>query len=225
LPLFQQGTKIMTVPTTVVPAHLEKFFSRVDPVRGRLIFALDATASRQPTWDAAAQLQSEMFATVAAIGGLDVQLVFYRGYGECSAARWQSNAQALAAIMARVTCAAGHTQIRKVLEHARKENAAKKVNALVIVSDACEESPISLYTAARTLDAVPVFMFQEGGDEHVEQIYCEIARLTGGAYCRFDSGAAQRLADLLKAVAAFAAGECRPLLRKRATLRRYCSHR
>jgi hypothetical protein len=201
----------MTVPATAVPVHLEKFFSRVDPVRGRLIFALDATASRQPTWDTAAQLQSEMFATVAAIGGLDVQLIFYRGYGECSASRWQSNAQALAAIMARVTCAAGHTQIRKVLEHTRKENAGKKINALVIVSDACEEASTNLYSAARELKSVPVFMFQEGSDEHVEHVYREIARLTGGAYCKFDSGAAQRLADLLKAVAAFAAGGLKAL--------------
>ena len=54
-------------------------------------------------------------------------------------------------------------------------------------------------------------MFQEGSDEHVEQVYREIARLTGGAYCKFDSGAAQRLADLLKAVAAFAAGGLKAL--------------
>jgi hypothetical protein len=66
--------------------------------RGRLIFALDATRSRQPTWDIACQLQAEMFQEVAAIGGLDVQLVYYRGMRECTASRWVSDGRALADI-------------------------------------------------------------------------------------------------------------------------------
>ena len=48
--------------------------------RGRLVFAMDATASREPSWDRAAAIQGEMFEVTAALGGLDVQLVFYRGY-------------------------------------------------------------------------------------------------------------------------------------------------
>jgi hypothetical protein len=196
-----------TTPAPTVPthAHLEAFFAKVDPIRARLIFALDATASRQPTWDKAAELQSQMFTSVAASDGIDIQLVYYRGEDECVASRWQSNAAALSAIMRRVTCAAGHTQICRVLNHARKENARAKVNALVLVGDAVEERAIALYGAAREL-AVPTFMFQEGTDEHVAQVFGEIALITGGAHCQFDSSAAQRLADLLKAVAAFAAG-------------------
>src|SRR5438477_10017131 len=64
--------------------------------RGRLIFALDATMSRQPTWDTACRLQAEMFREAAAIGGLDVQLVYYRGFGECRASGWVSNGERLA---------------------------------------------------------------------------------------------------------------------------------
>jgi hypothetical protein len=192
-------------------AHLEEFFARVDPVRARLIIALDATASRQPTWDTAAHLQSEMFATVAAIGGLDVQLVYYRGYGDCVASRWLADAKALAAIMSRVTCAAGHTQIRKVLAHARKEHAREKVGAVIIVSDACEETPHDLYSEARELGGVPAFLFQEGNDPRITEIYAELAKITGGAVAKFDAGTAQRLADLLKAVAAFAAGGIKAL--------------
>jgi hypothetical protein len=202
----------MTALTPVVPtrAHLDKFFERVDPVRGRICFCVDATASRQPTWETAAHLQSQMFATAAAIGALDVQLIYYRGYEQCTASSWLSDPKALAAIMARVTCAAGHTQIRKVLAHTRKEHAREKINALILVSDACEEIPHDLYGAAREL-GVPVFLFQEGNDQHVSGIYTEIARLTGGAHCTFDANAAQRLADLLKAVAAFAAGGIKAL--------------
>ncbi len=152
-----------------------------------------------------------MFATTAAIGALDVQLVYYRGLDQCVASRWLSDAKALAAIMATVSCAAGHTQIQKVLAHARKENARDKVNALIVVSDACEETPYDLYAEARELGNVPVFLFQEGDDERVSGIYAEIARISGGAVARFDAGAAQRLADLLKAVAAFATGGVKAL--------------
>jgi hypothetical protein len=203
----------MTTTTPAIPTrtHLEAFFSRVNPISGRIILAIDATASRERRWDTASHLQAQMFETVSAVGKLDVQLVYYRGYSECVASRWQSNAESLAAVMARVTCAAGHTQIRKVLAHARKENAREKINALIIVSDACEETPHDLYAEARELDGVPVFMFQEGSDEHVGKIYAEIARLTGGAHCKFDGGATQRLADLLKAVATFATGGIRAL--------------
>jgi len=51
------------------------FLAKIRP-RGRLIFIIDATASRQRTWDAACQLQSEMFAEAGKLGGLDAQLVF-----------------------------------------------------------------------------------------------------------------------------------------------------
>jgi hypothetical protein len=176
-----------------------------------LIFALDATASRQPAWDTASHLQAQMFDVVRSVGSLGVQLVYYRVYGECVASRWHSDTQALAASMARVTTSAGHTQIKKVLAHTCKESAREKVNALILVSDACEEVPCDLYVEAREL-GVPVFMFQEGSDEYVGKIYAEIARITGGAHCRFDAGAAQRLADLLKAVAAFATGGIRALV-------------
>jgi hypothetical protein len=98
--------------------------------RGRLIFALDATASREPTWDMACQLQGEMFDEVAKVGGLDVQLVFYRGC-ECKASPWVSDAGALTNVMTQVECETGYTQIGKVLTHARKENSRQRVSARV----------------------------------------------------------------------------------------------
>src|SRR5579863_5922482 len=63
--------------------------------RGRLIFALDATASREPSWDRAGRIQGEMFEATAALGGLDVRLVFYRGFAECKASRWMQSAAEL----------------------------------------------------------------------------------------------------------------------------------
>jgi hypothetical protein len=200
----------MTIPAISTRAHLADFFSRVDPVRARAIFAIDATASREPTWDLASGLQFQMFDTVAAVGGLDVQLMHFGGE-QCVASRWISDPRALAAIMAKVTCRAGHTKIQQVLAHTRKEHAREKVGALILVSDACEETPHTLYNEARELGGVPVFLFQEGDDERVAGIYSEIAKITGGAYAKFDASAAQRLGDLLKAVAAFAAGGVKAL--------------
>ena len=60
---------------------------------------------------------------------------------------------------------------------------------------------------------VPVFMFQEGHDVAAEHAFREIARLTGGAWCRFDPGAAAQLRELLRAAAAYAAGGREALLR------------
>ena len=120
--------------------------------RGRLIFAIDATASRQPTWDLAVKLQGEMFE--AANGGLDLQLHYFRGLRECSASRWVSDAQILSGLMEKVDCRTGVTQIGRVLAHAREENARQKVSALVFVGDAMEETPAELYVAAaRAWDA------------------------------------------------------------------------
>jgi hypothetical protein len=176
--------------------------------RGRLIFAMDATMSRQPTWDMALALQAEMFKAVKAVGGLDVQLIYFRGNGECRSSRWVSDPDALAQLMTRVSCAGGFTQIRKVLSHAREEAGRKAVNALVYVGDCMEEDIDELCGRAGELAllGVPAFLFQEGSDAAAERTFREIARLTKGAYCRFDAGSAAQLKALLSAVAVYAAG-------------------
>jgi hypothetical protein len=181
--------------------------------RGRLIFSLDATMSRQPTWDQACTLQADMFREAASIGGLDIQLVYFRGLNECRASGWVAGGDKLGELMSRIDCRGGHTQIGKVLSHARKEHARQRVQALVFVGDAMEEKIDDLSAAAGELGllGVPVFMFQEGGDPVAETAYREIARLSRGAYCHFDTGSAQQLAELLRAVAAYAAGGLKAL--------------
>jgi hypothetical protein len=175
---------------------------------GRLVFALDATMSRQPTWDSACALQADMFREAASAGGLDIQLVYFRGLSECRASGWVADSGKLAALMGRIDCRGGHTQIGKVLSHARQEHAVKPVQALVFVGDAMEEKIDDLCAAAGELGLlnIPVFMFQEGHDAVAEQAFREIARLSRGAWCRFDVGAARELGELLRAVAAYAAG-------------------
>jgi len=181
--------------------------------RGRLIFALDATASRQPTWDQAAQIQGEMFVQTAALGGLEIQLCCYRGFGEFKVSPWLTRSADLLRMMTSVFCRAGQTQIRKVLKHAINETKARRVAALVFVGDCVEEDIDKLGSLAGELGVlgVPAFMFHEGNDPLAEFAFKEIAHLTHGAYCRFNPGAAGTLKDLLSAVAVFAAGGRRAL--------------
>jgi len=176
--------------------------------RGRLIFAMDATMSRQPSWDLALELQADMFRAVKAVGGLDVQLMYFRGFNECQASKWVGDPDALARLMRQVHCAGGHTQIRKVLSHARRETEKRTVNALVYVGDCMEEDIDQLSQLAGELGLVrvPVFLFQEGREPRAERAFKEIARLSRGAYCRFDAGSAGQLRELLTAVAVYATG-------------------
>jgi hypothetical protein len=208
-------------PTANSRPEIETFLQQVRALgpandrgqRGRLIFALDATMSRQPTWDTACELQAEMFLEAQSVGGLDVQLVYFRGVGECRASRWVCEPAALAAMMEKIDCRGGHTQIGRVLAHARGETERAKVQALVYVGDAMEEAVDKLCAIAGELAmrGVRAFMFQEGGDPAAEQAFREIARLSGGAYCRFNAGAAHELRELLRAVAAYAAGGMKAL--------------
>jgi hypothetical protein len=195
-------------------AQVGKLAPRTEPgKRGRLIFALDATLSRQPTWDTACRLQADMFREAASIGGLDIQLAYYRGMAECRVSGWVGGAERLAHLMSAIDCRGGRTQIGRIIAHAVRETRSAKVQALVFVGDAMEEKLDDLCHAAGELGllSVPAFMFQEGPDPVAEQAFREIARLTRGAYCRFDPGAAHELAALLRAAAAYAAGGMKAL--------------
>ena len=176
--------------------------------RGRLIFALDATASREPTWDQAAQIQSSMFVETRDLGGLAIQLCFYRGFEEFEASDWCQDSEILLRRMNRVVCAAGLTQIGRVLQHALDEAARERVNALVFVGDCMEENHDRLAGLAGQLGllGVPAFVFQEGRDPEAERCLRDIARLSGGAWCPFDANSPHLLRDLLSAVAVYAAG-------------------
>jgi hypothetical protein len=175
---------------------------------GRLIFAMDATASREPTWDRAAQIQADMFRETADMGGLEIQLCYYRGILEFESSAWCRDAGVLRKRMSRVFCAAGLTQIGRVLQHALEEAQERKVNALVFVGDCVEEKEDELSGLAGRLAllGLPAFVFQEGRDPAAERSFRQIARLSGGAYCHFDAGSPQILRDLLSAVAVYAAG-------------------
>jgi hypothetical protein len=176
--------------------------------RGRLVFALDATMSRQPTWDVACDLQAELFRAADQAGGLAVQLAYFRGQGEARASKWVEDSEALRRMMVRIACHGGLTQIGKVLDHVAAEAARSPVAAMAFVGDAMEEDIDRLCDKAGRLAmrGTRAFMFLEGRDPAAERAFREIARLTRGAMLPFDRTAADELRALLGAVATFAAG-------------------
>jgi hypothetical protein len=176
--------------------------------RGRLLFAMDATASREPSWDTACQIQGDMFAQTAALGGLDVQLAYYRGYKDFRATPWISSSADLIPYMTRVRCLGGQTQVERLLRYAVRETTKQRINALVFVGDCLEEDVDQVCTVAGELGmlGVPCFLFHEGLEPTASRAFKQIATLTRGAYCRFDATSAAQLRDLLAAVAVYAAG-------------------
>lgn len=187
----------------------------VSGARGRLLFAMDATASREPTWDHACGIQGEMFVAADTLGGLEVRLGFYRGLDEFKVSRWTSDGRELARLMGGVRCLAGHTQIARLLRYGAEQRREGRVDALVFVGDCCEEDADQIRHEAGQLGllGLPVFVFQEGNDHTASRLFPEIAKLTRGAYCRFDRASPDQLKRLLGAVAAYAAGGRAALLR------------
>jgi hypothetical protein len=204
-------------PAKPASAEVAAFLARVAAMpglrpgagrRGRLVFAVDATASRQPSWDRACHLQAEMFSATQGLGGLAVSLAYWRGHGEFQATPFLTEAADLARRMGAVQCLGGHTQLFRALSHALAETQKERVHALVLVGDACEEGvdPLCHLAAQLGLRGTPVFCFQEGADKAAELAFRQIAQLSRGAWAPFDSASADALRELLRAVAVFAAG-------------------
>ncbi|MFN0194461.1 MAG: VWA domain-containing protein [Aestuariivirga sp.] len=218
-------------PVAVTPAEAQnassvdaflKKVNQLQPARrtadgkGRLVFAMDATMSRQPTWDRALSIQSEMFTAAGSAGSLEVQLVYFRGFRECRASRWVQDAASLANAMTKVDCRGGNTQIARVLSHAMAESKTAPVSAVVFVGDAMEENVDELCELAGRAGmlGIPFFMFQEGNEAAATRAFKEIARLTRGAHFHLDQTSASILKELLAAAAAYASGGRKALERQ-----------
>jgi hypothetical protein len=196
---------------------VQDFLKRVDGMaqvrpatgrRGRLVFAIDATASRQPTWDRACRLQGEMFQATRDLGGLAVQLVYYRGFMELAATPFLSDSAELTRRMTGVQCLGGQTQIERMLKHVLNETRKEKVNALIFVGDAVEEpvDPLCHLAGQLGLHGTPIFAFLEGDNPIAADCFRQLGKISGGAYAPFDTSSAGMLAELLRAVAVYAAG-------------------
>ena len=194
--------------------ELGEMSPRAPGTRGRLLFAMDATASREPTWDHACTIQGEMFVAADALGGLDVRLAFYRGFDEFKVSRWTSDGRELARLMSAVRCLAGRTQIGNWWPAGREEPRETGLHP-AFFGDCCEEDVDAVGHEAGQLGllGLPVFVFQEGEDRVASRLFPQIAKLTRGAYCKFDRSSPDQLKRLLGAVAAYAAGGRAALLK------------
>lgn len=202
------GAVTETSSASDVAAFLKSAKSTGGGNSGRLIFSMDATMSRQASWDRACTIQGDMFSSIDDVASLSVQLVYFRGFGECRASKWVNNSAALGDLMTRIDCRGGQTQIGKVLSHANRETKKGRVAALVFIGDAMEENVDRLCKLAGELGlkGMKMFMFLEGNDPIAESSFRELARLTGGAFMRLSSSSAKDLSQLLSAVAVYASG-------------------
>ena len=181
---------------------------------GRIILVLDATMSRQPTWDMACSLQAKMFSAAGKDGNLAVQLIYFRGLSECRASKFVIDTQKLGSLMSGLTCQGGLTQIGKVFRRSLQEHAEKKVSAVIFIGDAMEEGVDALAALAGEmgLRGLPIFLFQEGHDPKVEVAFKEFARLSRGGWFRFDRSSPDALGKLLNSIALYASGGKKALL-------------
>lgn len=212
-PTTAKGGAVAKSSSSEISAFLSQAKNAANGAKGRVVLSLDATMSRQPTWDMACHIQGEMFKAVGKSTPLSMQLVYFRGNGECRASRWVRSGDELATMMSKIDCRAGHTQVNKVLKHAIDENANMPINALVYIGDAMEENPDDLgHSAAKLgMHKVPVFVFQEGHNAMAEATFKEVARLSSGGWFRFDRNAPNVLKDLLSSIAVYATGGIKAL--------------
>ena len=188
-------------------------FAHPTTSRGRLIFGLDATASRKAGMGYGGQRsRAQMFREAAAIGNLDLQLVFYRGEAN---AKPQAGSPIPPARPHHVDDRLPGRQDpdREDSEPtSQKETALLHVGRLVFIGDALEENPDTLVTRARELgrSKTPAFLFQEGRDSEVEIRLSRHRSQHGGAYA-LSVRARRQLGELLKAVAVFTTGGLKAL--------------
>jgi hypothetical protein len=149
-----------------------------------------------------------MFAEAGKVGGLQIQLIFFRGT-ECQASNWTTNTQVLAAKMRKISCVGGTTQWGRVLGRVRREHEQKPVSAVIVIGDCCEEQSSALYDAAAGLPQLLVF--QEGDDPAASVVFPELARRTNGAHFKLGPNSARELSEFLRGVAAYAAGGLKAL--------------
>ena len=208
-----KNSKDLTLSSSMeLDAFIDKLHKAPAPISsqgmGRILFALDATASRELAWDHACHLQNEMFIEAGKLGGLQLKLCYFRGFNQFTSSDWLNQSDQLLNIMNGVSCAPGHTQIAKVLDLALAETRTRKIQAVIFIGDSMEESLDHLCQQAGELGllSTPVFIFQEGNELVAKRAMKEIARLSGGAYHAFNTRSADLLRQLLTAVAVYAAG-------------------
>lgn len=187
--------------------------------RPRLVFAIDATASREPAWQAARDTTDALFDALP--GQLDVALAVHGGSRLHTFTGFTADPAGLRGTAAGIECQAGGTQLVEVLARSRD---AGDVKLVVYIGDVFEEDADEAAAVADTLRlrGCRVVILHDRGqapayDPSVE-VFQDIARRTGGAVLLFDARSKGKLREILEAVATLAVGGVKLLQERRKTL-------
>ena len=187
--------------------------------RPRLVFGIDATASREPAWQAARETTNALFDALP--GQLDVALAVHGGSELHTFTGFTSQPGELRDTAAGIVCRAGGTRLVEVLARSRD---AGDVRVVVYIGDVFEEDADEAAAVADTLRlrGCRVVILHDRGqapayDPSVE-VFQDIARRTGGAVLPFDARSKGKLREILEAVATLAVGGVKLLQERRKAL-------
>src|SRR5262249_42721485 len=186
------------------------------PGTPRVILALANFA--RSGWDRAKVLQRAVF-KAAAGSGLEMKFAFYGGDDAAGVrrcritTRWITDPDDMAAVMDRAECSCGcYVNIRDVLAQSVKEAEERPLRAVIIVGDTFHDDPDGLDEAAISANRLRragarVVLVQLGDDLNTARRLQYLARVSGGAYFRFDPRTQERqFSEMWKAVSAYASG-------------------
>jgi len=168
-------------------------------------FLIDATGSREQTWELAQTIQAKMFQAVSGLKAVSLRLVYF-GNNRLTALGWDNNPNSVAKHMAAVRCRTGLTQIIEGLQSFIDERPDGKAAAIILIGDCFEESSSQAERAAILLKekGIKVFSFVEGYDPTAQSVFRRISEITGGKFARFGSN--MPLSDLCEGVVLLASG-------------------
>jgi hypothetical protein len=174
--------------------------------RPRLIFAVDATASREPAWTAARQVTDVLVKALP--GALDVALAVHGGSRVHTFTAFTSDARTLRDRAAGVSCVAGMTRLLPILSTSLKHPA---VRVVIYIGDLFEENLIRGRQVADAMGAqgTRLIVLHDTADPAARrdaEVFWDLAKRTGGCVLPFDGAASGRLRDILSAVAVYAVG-------------------
>ena len=156
--------------------------------RARLVFAVDATASRSAAWEAAKQLTDILFEAIP--GKLDVALAVHGGGRVHTFTAFTADAGRLRDMAMGIRCRSGDTRLIDILARAVRE----KPKVVVYIGDCFEESQREAVSVAEQLKAqgTRVIFLRDGNDRTAARVFPKLAALTGGAVLRVVSAKARR---------------------------------
>ena len=217
-------SRLVTSVATAVSsaaASLPAVFTNAEPpaetggsARPRLIFAVDATAARDPAWTTARQVTDALVKALP--GELDVALAVHGGSRVHTFTAFTNNAATLRDRASGVTCQAGLTRLLPILASSLKQ---QSVRVIIYIGDVFEENlPQGRHLAdalgARGTKLIVLHDTADPGARRDAEVFWDLAKRTGGCVLPFDSSAPGRLRDILSAVAVYAVGG-EKLLRER----------